>query len=766
MAVTELVTEQVTVTAERGRRRRPWQSPPDQPRWARPTLLLIAAVAAALYTASLLHADFAPYYSVAARSMTTSWRDFLFGPVDPAGSITIDKIPGFLWPQALSARVFGFHAWSLALPQAIEGVVSVLVMYRVARRWAGPVAGLVAAGVFALTPVTASMFGHSMEDGALTVCLVLAADAWQRSIEGAKLRWLALAGFWVGMGFQAKMLQAWGVLPAFALVYLIAAPARLRRRLWHLLAAGLVTVAVSASWMAAVTLTPPAQRPYVDGSTNNSAFAMVVGYNGVSRFGPFHIKGAIAGFGRGPRPGAPASPAGGPSHAGGAAPAGATTPSAGAGPTPRPGAHPAPGRRLHDGTSASAAPGAPAQAGTGNATAEAGPPRLPFPRGGMLGGGWDKLFAPRLATQIGWLYPLALLALTLGLLWRRRTPRTDPERAGYLMWGTWLVLTGVAFSAGTVPHTAYTAALAPPIAALCGAGLVRFTAAYSEGGARALALPAAIALTAAWAAHLSLAFASFLPWLLPAVLIAAAVALLFLLVARLLRPGRRVLAALGLAAASLAIFATPSAWAASVFDSRYAGSSLDAAAGPSGAFRMPPAFAKELAEYFREAHIPAPPGFPGGPSGRRGPGGMFGSGKLDAKQRQLLAYLRARRDGAKYLFAVESWAMAGPFILDTGEEILPMGGFSGTVPAPTLAAFQRKVATGQLRYVMLSRGKGGMFGDNTGTSNAAIAAWTRTACALVPPAAYGGTPPDPNAARNPFGGRFGGDGDLYRCDHL
>lgn len=129
------------------------------------------------------------------------------------------------------------------------------------------------------------MFGHSMEDGALTMCLVLAADSWQRAVMEGRLRSLCWAGVWVGLGFQAKMLQAWMVLPALGLGYLLAAPNGLGRRLWYLGAAGLVMLAVSLSWIALYTFTPAADRPYVDGSTNNSAVAMVFGYNGVERFG-------------------------------------------------------------------------------------------------------------------------------------------------------------------------------------------------------------------------------------------------------------------------------------------------------------------------------------------------------------------------------------------------------------------------------------------------------------------------------------------------
>jgi 4-amino-4-deoxy-L-arabinose transferase-like glycosyltransferase len=283
--------------ASRDRRRWEfWRSPEGQPPWARPALLGIAAVAALLYARNLAGAGLAPFYSVAVKSMSVSWKAFFYGAFDPKATITIDKLAGSFLPQALSARVFGFHPWSLALPQVIEGVVSVLAMYRVVRRWAGPVPGLLAAGIFAATPIAASMFGHSMEDGALTMCLVLAADSWQRAVMEGRLRSLCWAGVWVGLGFQAKMLQAWIILPALGLGYLLAAPGGLIRRLRQLGVAGLVMLAVSLSWIALYTFTPAADRPYVDGSTNNSAVAMVFGYNGVERFG-ISFPGSVASFG-------------------------------------------------------------------------------------------------------------------------------------------------------------------------------------------------------------------------------------------------------------------------------------------------------------------------------------------------------------------------------------------------------------------------------------------------------------------------------------
>ena len=252
-----------------------WRSPEDQPWWGRPLLLTIAVIAGALYSRNLINAGYAPVYSAAVKSMSVSWKAFFFGAADPGATFAIDKLAGSFVPQALAARIFGFHQWSLALPQVIEGVISVLVMYRVVRRWAGPAAGALASWIFSFTPVLASMFGHSMEDGALTMCLVLAADRYHYAIAHGKVRSLLFAGVWVGLGFQAKMLEAWMILPALAVGYLLTAPAPLARRLRDLVLAGVVTLVVSASWTLLMIVTPAADRPYIDGSSNNSALAMV-----------------------------------------------------------------------------------------------------------------------------------------------------------------------------------------------------------------------------------------------------------------------------------------------------------------------------------------------------------------------------------------------------------------------------------------------------------------------------------------------------------
>ncbi len=219
-----------------------WRSPAGQPPWARPALLCIAALAGLAYAWGMNGAYLEPFYGGAARSMSMSWHDFIFGAADPWGTVSVDKLPGALWVQALSLRIFGFHVWALVLPQVVEGVLTVLVLFRAVRRVAGAGAGIVAALVLAVSPIVVLLDRGNISDTLLILLLVLAADAAVRAAQSGRLRSLVWAGVLVGLAFQAKMLQAWLVLPALFGIYLVAAPiASFLRRVGHV---ALATLAV------------------------------------------------------------------------------------------------------------------------------------------------------------------------------------------------------------------------------------------------------------------------------------------------------------------------------------------------------------------------------------------------------------------------------------------------------------------------------------------------------------------------------------------
>ncbi|MFI2203409.1 ArnT family glycosyltransferase [Streptomyces sp. NPDC020192] len=588
---------------------------PRTDRYERPVLAGICLLAAVLCLWGLEHSTYHAFYASAVRSMTDSPTDFFYGSFDPAGSLTLDKLPGFLWPQALSALVFGFHPWALVLPQALETVGCVLLLHVLVRRWAGVTAGLLAAAFLTLTPVTVGLGRSVTEDAPFVLLLLLAAEATWRAAEKARPRTLLLAGLWVGLAFQCKMLEAWAVLPALAATYLVAAPAALRRRIAHVALAGAVTVAVSVSWMLVAALTPAGSRPYLDGTTNDSPFALVVGYNFLTRF---HAVGVDA-------------------------------------------------------------------AGTGSIVASHAARAAQGTGPGMGDSVW-KMVAPGLASQTGWLYPLAVLGLAGGIvaLRRRRPARTDRQLAGLVLWGVWGATFFAAFSFGSVTgHTYYMGVVAVAVATLAAAGVV-------QARRSRMLLSAVLVVNVVWCVSLALRYRHFETWAVPC---AAALGLVAVLLATLRRPA-------ALAAGLAAVLLIPAGWSASALSLRY--------------------------------------NQPGG-LGRVGPTSTRTGTALSAlrpEQRRLLAYLTAHRGGARYLAAVPGWESAAPYVIAADASVLPMGGYTGQVPFPRPAAFRALVDSGRLRYVVVPRAdlKRGARDDRRPVG--ALLRWTAAHCTLVPRSAY------------------------------
>jgi 4-amino-4-deoxy-L-arabinose transferase-like glycosyltransferase len=255
-----------------------------RPRWQRPALFALLAATAVLYFWNLTASGFGnSFYAAAVQAGTQSTKAWLFGSLDAGNIITVDKPPAALWVGVAFARIFGFSSFSVLAPQALMGVGSVAVLYATVRRTSGPAAGLLAGAGLALTPVAALIFRFNNPDALLTLLMIVGAYFVVRALEKANPRWLMLAGVAIGFGFLTKMLQAFLVLPAFALAYLISAPTSLGKRLLHLLGAG-VAVVVSAGWyIALVELWPASTRPYIGGSTNNSLLELALGYNGLGR---------------------------------------------------------------------------------------------------------------------------------------------------------------------------------------------------------------------------------------------------------------------------------------------------------------------------------------------------------------------------------------------------------------------------------------------------------------------------------------------------
>jgi 4-amino-4-deoxy-L-arabinose transferase-like glycosyltransferase len=254
------------------------------PAWVRPSLLGLLTLTAVLYLWGLGASGWAnSFYSAAVQAGSSSWKAFFFGSSDAANFITVDKPPASLWVMSLSARIFGVNTWSILVPQALEGVAAVGVLYAAVRRWFSPAAALLAGAVLAVTPVSALMFRFNNPDALLVLLLTAAAYAMVRALEGGRTRWLVLAGTLVGFGFLTKMLQALLVVPAFALVYLFAGPPKLGRRIGQLVAMGAALFVGGGWWVAVVELVPASARPYIGGSQDNSLLNLIFGYNGFGR---------------------------------------------------------------------------------------------------------------------------------------------------------------------------------------------------------------------------------------------------------------------------------------------------------------------------------------------------------------------------------------------------------------------------------------------------------------------------------------------------
>jgi 4-amino-4-deoxy-L-arabinose transferase-like glycosyltransferase len=268
-----------------------------EPRWVIPALVGVGGLAAFLYLWNVTVSGYGnTYYAMAAQAAAQDWAAFFFGSLDAGNFITLDKPPLSTWVMGLSVRLFGLSAASVLVPQALAGVATVLVLFAAVRRSFGPVAGIVAALVAALTPAAVLIFRYDNPDAILTLLLVAAAYAFVRALEAGSWRWVLLAAALVGAGFLAKYLQAWMVLPAFALTYLVAAAGGPGRRLAQLAAAAATVLVTSLWWVVVVDAIPAASRPFIGGSDTNSALDLLLGYNGLGRlFGE-----APGGLGRGP----------------------------------------------------------------------------------------------------------------------------------------------------------------------------------------------------------------------------------------------------------------------------------------------------------------------------------------------------------------------------------------------------------------------------------------------------------------------------------
>lgn len=632
--------------------------PVPEPPAARPSrgrgwpigLACLAAASAVLTVWGVWAGSRSDYYASIALSMSKSWSNFFFGAFDPAGTVTLDKIPGSFWVPALFVKVFGFSTLTVILPNALAAVGASLLVASAGKRLAGPGAGLLAGAVVATTPILVAVSRSNQPETFFVLGLALTAWAAARAIKDGSFRWLMIAGAFVALSFQTYMLEAWAVWPALAAGYLATAQPW-RRKLWQTAAAGATSLGLSLAWVIIVSLIPAGSRPYIGSTLHNSAWEMVFGYNGLGRFG--------------------------------------TT--------------------------------------TADSTAYNS---FTPPFSGSAG--IFRLFNEQLAGQIGWLLPVAAVAVVVLLLLRERRPVV-------IMLAVWLVTFYAMFAVVAGMHQFYTAALAVPTALLIGLAVARARARHAVWAQLAL-IATAVVTALAIGIHYG-------GYSIPVAVTQAGIGLIAAVLIIGARPGR-VATTMTAAATAAAVLLTPAVWSAVTIAhpssiNPVAGGVSDMGGGGGRGGGLPGGGRGGFGGAGGPANqagagnqvggngqaggngsargaggFPGGGGFSAGGGGGRAPGGGGFGGTADAT---VISYLTEHQGSARYLVATFGAQSAASLIIATdGGSVLPIGGFSGSDPVPTLAEFIKLVQSGQLKYVML----GGMGGGGNGSGTAgAIRSW-------------------------------------------
>lgn len=662
-------------------------------RWERPAFFGLLLVTGVLYLVNLGVNGYAnAFYSAAVQAGSQSWEAFFYGSSDAGNSITVDKPPAFLWVMELSVRLFGLDSWAILVPEALMGVGTVALLYVIVRRRFSAGAALVAGAALATTPVATLMFRFNNPDALLTLLMVLSLWLVLRGVESGRLRWVVLAGVAVGIAFLTKQLQGFLILPVLVGVYLSCSSLPFVKRVVHLLWAALAVVVAGGWWVAVVELVPSSSRPYIGGSQTNSFLELTFGYNGL-------------------------------------------------------------GRVTGDETGSVTGGGGTAGAGSWGAT-------------GLL-----RLFGSEFAGQITWLLPTALVMLVAALVaigFRQRTSSARSRLATVIALGGSLLVTGLVFSfMGGIFHPYYTVALAPYIAGLVGIGagvLWERRASWWWRGTAAFA----VVVTVVWQWHLLTAASGWQPWIRWVVLVVGVVTAAAVLMpvhggglARWSRPvgsvavvGAVVTALLGPAAYSIDTVTTAHTGALPSAGPTVAGSGFGGGArggfggggarggggggfggaggGPGGAGGVGgtggPGGTGVAGGTGGGTGTGTGTGIGGGTgTGRAGGGGFGGAGSLLGGSTEVSSTLRKAlledADDYTWVAATIGSNSAATYQLATGASVMPIGGFNGSDPSPTLAEFQADVATGKIHYFIA-----GSVGQSNGGSDAAskISAWVES----------------------------------------
>lgn len=702
------------------------------------------------------------YYTAAVTSMLSNFHAFFFASFDPAGFVTIDKPPVAFWVQSAFAAVFGVHGWSVILPEALAGVGSVILLYFMIKPVFGVNAARLTSLIMACTPGAVAVSRTNNIDSLLVFTLLLAAWALLKGVREERNGWIIAAFAIVGLGFNMKMLQAYLVVPAFYLYYLIADRVDWKKKLTVGLAATVILIGVSASWALIVDSISPDKRPYVGGSKTNSVIELAFQYNGISRLMGQQWNGGDGGPGnsralpkvdtrkdntmnRNNMPPMPTNSA-------------VSNKNIGQNRIAQPGGFP-PGGGFPGGFNQAGGP----PSDGGNGVRPGAPPAGNQRVGGAFGTGqpgpW-RLFQSELAGQISWLLPLALIgcaALLAGM--RRKSPLSAKHRET-LFWLAWLVPGIVFFSIAGFYHHYYLIMLAPPIAVLVGAGWTELARWYRENeGWHRWLLPSVLAVAAGFESYMLYAFQSQIGLLWAAPMAAGILIAAVLILARQKEKITVIAQVLGI----LTLLGAPFYWSLTPMlngdNSVMPQAGLQSQAGPGGPSGGMPGGVM--------------PGQPWNPNKGPADGSQIkGNGQMKAQDKRtgqdvshanqasgvnqkLLDYVTRHNTGETYLFAANDSHTAAPYIIKTGKAVMAMGGFSGNDQILNVEKLKKMVKAGQVKFFYVSGGGPG------GGSDSAVTDWIIANSVEIPSAEYQENIDDQRGPDKGQGGGPGGVSKLY-----
>ncbi|MDR3600843.1 MAG: glycosyltransferase family 39 protein [Desulfosporosinus sp.] len=685
-------------------------------KWETLLLSLILMLSAILNFANIGIEGYAnTFYAAGVKSMMMNFKNFFFASFDPAGFVTVDKPPFGLWMQTISAKLFGFSGWSIILPQALAGVISVCIIYYLVKRSFGSFSGLIAALCLAITPIFVASSRNNTIDNLLVLSLLLACWALFIAAEKGKLKYLILSLVLVGIGFNIKMVEAYMVAPALYITYLLSSALPFKKKINHLVLGTVVLLAVSLSWAVITDLVPVGDRPFIGSSTNNTVMELIIGHNGLERIG---LGGKNTGRGQRQQ------------------------------------------GSSKDGSSKTRTQAGQDQGGPGSGQIPTAAQLEKFgvtaAQAGRYGGGMGttsnssilRLFSKNnMSDQIGWLLPLALIGFVVAAIEEKfKFPFDNKKKLSLLLWSMWLLPEFIYFSfSKNITHTYYLTTMAPSIAALVGIGLTTMWKLFKEGGWKTWILPTAFIINGlVEMLILSYNYSTSSGYKI-VLLITGLLSIVFSIILALvntIRSRKNVsdqeipktnqdiqvntknskLNKILISIAFTGLLTAPMVWSFTPLFHQMNGSS------PSAGL-----------ELFSSKQQGNP---------------------MVSDNSMLIQFLEANRTNEKYLVEVPSAMTYGSdLILKTGEPVLTLGGFSGSDPILTVDQFKQLVADGDIRYAMASGGTGrgmGMAGAGGNNSNSAIMSWIKANGKLVPDSEWKATTTAKKQTGNQGFSGFGG----------